>query len=67
VLRFGRWCQCIFWCVKGRNLKCFEDVESFMVDILALFVYTPYLWMVTFMTPLSLSFVDFLAYFSLPS
>jgi hypothetical protein len=34
---------CIFWCVKGINLKYFEDVESFMVDILALFFHTPYL------------------------
>jgi len=59
---------CIFWCVwKERNLKCFEDVESSIKDILALFFHTLYLWMMAFLSPLSLSFVDFLVHFSLPS
>jgi hypothetical protein len=59
---------CIFWCVwKERNLRRFEDVESFMEDILAIFFHTLYLWTVVFLSLLSLSFVDFLACFSLPS
>jgi len=29
---------CIFWCVwKERNLRCFEDLENSMEDILASF------------------------------
>jgi hypothetical protein len=68
VLRFGRWCQYAFFGVwKERNLRCFEDVESSMEDILALFFHTLYFWTVVFLSPLSLSFVDFLARFFLPS
>jgi hypothetical protein len=52
---------------KERNLRRFEDVESFMEDILAIFFHTLYLWTVVFLSLLSLSFVDFLACFSLPS
>jgi Ca2+/Na+ antiporter len=63
VLRFGRWCQYAFFGVwNERNLRCFEDVESFMEDILALFFHILYLWIVTFMSPLSLSFVDFVVF-----
>jgi hypothetical protein len=68
VLRFGRWCQYAFFGVwKERNLRCFEDVESSMEDILVLFFHTLYLWMVAFLSPLSLSFVDFLGRFSILS
>jgi hypothetical protein len=56
----------IFWCVwKERNNRCFEDLESSMEDILASFFHTLYLWTVTFLSPLSLSYVDFLVRFSL--
>jgi hypothetical protein len=58
---------CIFWCVwKEINLRCFEDMESSMNDILASFFLTLYLWTVAFLSP-SISFVDFLVRFSLPS
>lgn len=38
MLRFGRWCLFVSFGVFGeRNLRCFEDLESSMEDILALF------------------------------
>jgi hypothetical protein len=50
---------CIFWCVwKERNLRCFEDLESSMEDILASFFH-----MVAFLSPLLISFTDFLVLF----
>jgi hypothetical protein len=59
---------CIFWCVwKERNLKCFENVESSMENILTSFFHTLYLWTVAFLSSLLLSFIDFLVRFSLPS
>jgi hypothetical protein len=59
---------CILWCVwKEINLRCFEDLESSMEDILASFFHTLYLWMVAFLSPLSISFADFLVRFSIPS
>jgi hypothetical protein len=55
---------CIFWCVwKEINDRCFEDLKSSMDDILASFFYILYLWTVVFLSPLSLSYVDFLALF----
>jgi hypothetical protein len=59
---------CLFWCLwKEKNIRCFEDLERslrgyFNVDFSSL-----YLWTVAFMFPLSLSFIDFLARFSLSS
>jgi hypothetical protein len=38
-----------------------------MEDILASFFHTLYLWMVAFLSLLSLSFVNFIIHFSLPS
>jgi hypothetical protein len=59
---------CIFWCVwKERNLRRFEDLESSMEDILASFLHTLYLWTVAFLSPLAISFADFLVRFSIPS
>jgi len=59
---------CIFWCVwKEKNLRCFEDLKSSIEDILALFFHTLYLWTVVFLSPLAISFVDFLVCFSIPS
>jgi len=55
---------CILWCVwKERNLKCFEDLKSSIEEILTSFFHTLYLWMVAFLSPLSISFVDFLVSF----
>jgi hypothetical protein len=59
---------CIFWCVwKERNLRCFEDLESSIDDILASFFHTLYLWTMAFLSSLSISYVDFLIRFSIPN
>lgn len=59
---------CIFWCVwKERNLRCFEEMENSLEDIVASFLRMLYLWTVAFLSPLSRSFSDFLVRFSLPS
>jgi hypothetical protein len=53
--------------MKERNNRCFKDLERSLEDILGLFFHTLYLWIVAFVSPLSLSFVDFLVRFSLSS
>jgi hypothetical protein len=59
---------CIFWGVwREINLRCFENLESFMEYILASFFRTLYLWTVVILFPLSISFADFLVRFSIPS
>jgi hypothetical protein len=59
---------CIFWCVwKERNLRCFEDLESSMEDLLTSFFHMLYLWTMAFWSPLSISFADFLVHFSILS
>jgi hypothetical protein len=54
-------------CLEGNKCRCFEDLESSMEDLLALFFHTLCLWTVAFLSLLSISFVDFLVRFSLPS
>jgi hypothetical protein len=56
--------MCVVW--KERNLRCFEDLESFMEDILASFFHTLYFWTMAFLSPLSISFADFFIRFSIP-
>jgi hypothetical protein len=53
VLPFGRWCQSAFFGVfkRKKNLRCYEDLESSMEDILAMFFHTIYLWTVAFLSP----------------
>jgi hypothetical protein len=59
---------CIFWCVwKERNLRCFEDLESSMEDILISFLHALYIWTMAFLSTLSISFADFLVRFSISS
>jgi hypothetical protein len=59
---------CIFFVFGMKEIfKCFEDLESFMDDILASIFHTLYLWTVAFLFPLSISFADFLVRFSIPS
>jgi hypothetical protein len=59
---------CILWCVwNERNLRCFEDLENSMENIVASFLHLLYLWTEAFLSPVSISFSDFLVRFSLPS
>jgi hypothetical protein len=58
---------CILWCVwKERNLRCFEDKENFMEDIVASFFHMLYLWTMAFLLSLSINYFDFLVRFALP-
>jgi hypothetical protein len=73
VLRFGRWCQYSFFGVFGRKEilgvsrmgKVFHG--GYFSFFFFFFFHTLYLWTVAFLSPLSLSFVDFLACISLPN
>jgi hypothetical protein len=59
---------CLLWCVwNERNNSCFEDLQRSLEDILTSFFHTLYLWTVAFVSPLSLSFGNFLVRFSLSS
>jgi hypothetical protein len=59
---------CILWCVwKERNLRCFKDLKNSMENIVASFLHMLYLWTKAFLSPVSISFSDFLVRFSLPS
>jgi hypothetical protein len=57
---------CLLWCVwKEINNRCFEDLERSLEDILSSFFHILYIWTVAFVSPLLLSFGDFLVRFSL--
>jgi hypothetical protein len=59
---------CLFWCLwqEGNN-RCFEDLERSLKDILSYCFHTLYLWTVTHLSPVSISYVDFLTPFSFSS
>jgi hypothetical protein len=67
VPQFERWCQHAFFGVFGRKEIIGEDWERSLEDILASFLHTLFLWTVDFVSPLSLSFSDFLNRFSISS
>jgi hypothetical protein len=57
---------CPFWCLwRERNKRNFEDLESTLEEILSSFYLTLYFWTTAYVHPLSFTFVDFLARFSL--
>jgi hypothetical protein len=59
---------CIFWSIwRERNNGCFKDLESSMEEILTSLLYSLYLWTAAYLSPLSLSYVDFLSRFSFSS
>jgi hypothetical protein len=59
---------CLFWCIwRKRNLRCFENLESSLEEVLELFLHTLYFWSMAFLYPLSIRFADFLASFSFSS
>jgi hypothetical protein len=58
----------IFWCIwRERNLRCFENLESSLEEVLELFLHMLYLWSMAFLYPLSISFANFLVSFSFSS
>ena len=59
---------CIFWMIwKERINRCFEDLEGSMEEILASLLYSLYLWTAAHISPLYLSYADFLSRFSFSS
>jgi hypothetical protein len=59
---------CIFGSIwRERNNRCFEDLESSMEEILASLLYSLYSWTEAYLSPLSLSYVNFLSHFSFSS
>ena len=56
---------CLFWCLwRERNNRCFEDLERSSEDILSSCLHTLYLWTIAFVSPMSISYNDFLVCFS---
>ena len=59
---------CLFWCLwQERNNRCFEDLERAIEGILSSYFHTLYLWSIAHLSPLSISYDDFLTCFSLSS
>jgi hypothetical protein len=59
---------CLFWTIwRERSNNSFEDLERFLEDIISYFFHTLYLWTATFVSPLMISYDDFLVCFSLSS
>jgi hypothetical protein len=59
---------CHFWYLwRERNNRSFEDLESTLEEILSSFYHSLYFWITAYVHPLSFSFPDFLARFSLSS
>ena len=57
--------MCLFWCVwKEMNDRSYEDKEKTLGEILSLFYETLYLWIVAYVSPLSISVSDFLVCFA---
>ena len=54
---------CIFWTIwRERNNMCFEHLKSSMEEILTSLLYSLYSWTVTYLSPLSLCYVEFFFY-----
>jgi hypothetical protein len=66
---FGKLCLFVFfWSVWRKiNNRCFEDLESSMKKILTSLLYFLYSWTAAYLSPLSLSYTDFLSCFSFSS
>jgi hypothetical protein len=57
---------CLFWCLwRERNNRSFEDFKCILEEIISLFYLSLYFWMTAYVHPLSFSFPDFLARFSI--
>jgi hypothetical protein len=56
---------CIFWTIwRERNNKSFEDLERSLDDIIFSFFHSLCLWTAAFVSPLTISYDDFLVRFS---
>jgi hypothetical protein len=58
----------LLWTIwREENNRNFEDLERFFEDIISSFFHTLYLWTAAFVSPLKISYDDFLVCFSLYS
>jgi hypothetical protein len=56
---------CLLWCLcPKRNDRCFEDCERSLEELEALFLNTLYLWTTAYVSPLMISFYNFLVLFA---
>jgi hypothetical protein len=53
---------CLLW--KEKNDKSFENQERTIEEILSLFFKTLYMWTIAYVSPLSISYSDFLVLFA---
>lgn len=59
--------SCLMWCLwRERNDRIFEDKEMTFEELRTFFFYSLYTWSVGFLTPLVISFHDFIILFSSP-
>jgi len=59
---------CLLWCLwRERNDRLFEDKEKTIEELISFFFYFLYSWTAAFLTPLVISFNDFLVLFSFSS
>jgi len=59
---------CLFWTIwREKNNRGSEDLERSLEDIIAYFFHTLNLWTMAFVSPLTISYNDFLVRFSLSS
>ena len=60
--------MCLFWyLLQEMNNGCFEDLERSLEDILYSCFHTWYFWTIAHLSPLSISYDDFLTRFSFSS
>ena len=66
---FGRWCLFVFFDLFGgrETIGVLEDLKCSMEEILASLLFSLYSWTVAYLSPLSLSYADFLFRFSFSS
>jgi hypothetical protein len=56
---------CLLWCLwRERNDRQFEDKERTTEEVISFFFHSLYSWMAAFLTPLVISFNDFLVSFT---
>jgi hypothetical protein len=56
---------CIMWCIwKEHNNRCFEDKSGSLEELIHLFFFTLFTWIVGWLALQVISFSDFLSLFS---
>ena len=59
---------CLLWCLwREMNYRCFENRERTLEKIKSFFFKILYLWMTAYVSPLIISYNDFIVHFALSS